>query len=119
MTTRIPRLDGLRGIAPIAVMEFHFAIFFLPHAKLFDILPGLDRAYLAVDLFFMIAAFVMAQVYGQQLALDWRGHWRKFGIARFARLYPAFAATTLQALASIEMAAMLVHARRTREPCTD
>jgi peptidoglycan/LPS O-acetylase OafA/YrhL len=33
--------------------------------------------------------------YGQQLALDLRGHWLKFGIARFARLYPAFAVTTL------------------------
>ena len=53
MTTRIQCLDGLRGIAAIAVMEFHFAIFFLPQARLFDILPGLDKAYLAVDLFFL------------------------------------------------------------------
>ena len=63
MTTRIPCLDGLRGIAAIAVMEFYFAIFFLPQAKLFDILPGLDGAYLAVDLFFMISGFVMAHVF--------------------------------------------------------
>jgi peptidoglycan/LPS O-acetylase OafA/YrhL len=95
MTTRIQSLDGLRGIAAIAVMEFHFAIFFLPQARLFDILPGLHRAYLAVDLFFLISGFVMAHVYGQQLALDLRGHWLKFGIARFARLYPLFAVTTL------------------------
>src|SRR5271163_4496572 len=95
MTTRIQSLDGLRGIAAIAVMEFHFASFFLPQAKLFDILPGLGRAYLAVDLFFLISGFVMAHVYGQQLASDLRGHWLKFGIARFARLYPLFAVTTL------------------------
>jgi peptidoglycan/LPS O-acetylase OafA/YrhL len=95
MTTRIQCLDGLRGIAAIAVMEFHFAIFFLPQARLFDIFPGLDRAYLAVDLFFLISGFVMAHVYGQRLALDLRGHWLKFGIARFARLYPLFAVTTL------------------------
>ena len=37
----------------------------------------------------------MAHVYGQRLALDWRGHWLEFGIARFARLYPLFAITTL------------------------
>ena len=37
----------------------------------------------------------MAHVYGQALASDLRGHWLKFAIARFARLYPLFAVTTL------------------------
>ena len=48
---RIPSLDGLRGIAATAVMAFHFNIFFLPQARLSDILPFLRRAYLAVDFF--------------------------------------------------------------------
>jgi peptidoglycan/LPS O-acetylase OafA/YrhL len=88
---RIPSLDGLRGLAAIAVMEFHFNIFFLPQARL----PYLGRAYLAVDLFFLVSGFVIAHVYGRALALDWRAHWRNFAIARFARLYPVFAVTTL------------------------
>jgi peptidoglycan/LPS O-acetylase OafA/YrhL len=92
---RIGCLDGLRGIAAIAVMEFHFAIFFLPQARLFDLFPILRRAYLAVDLFFILSGFVMAHVYGAALASDRRGRWAAFAMARFARLYPLFAVTTL------------------------
>ena len=92
---RIPALDGLRGIAAIAVMLFHFNIFFLPQARLSDIVPLLGRAYLAVDLFFLLSGFVMAHVYGRGLASNWSAHWHKFAIARFARIYPLFALTTL------------------------
>jgi peptidoglycan/LPS O-acetylase OafA/YrhL len=92
---RIPSLDGLRGLAAIAVMEFHFNIFFLPQGPLSDMVPYLGRAYLAVDLFFLLSGFVMAHVYGQALASNWRAHWLRFAIARFARLYPLFALTTL------------------------
>src|ERR1700676_1256947 len=88
---RVPSLDGLRGIAAIAVMLFHFNIFFLPQARL----PFVGRAYLAVDLFFMLSGFVMAHVYGRLLASSWRVHALLFARARFARLYPLFAVTTL------------------------
>jgi len=37
----------------------------------------------------------MAHVYGRQLAANWRAHWRGFALARFMRLYPLFATTTL------------------------
>jgi peptidoglycan/LPS O-acetylase OafA/YrhL len=94
-TRRIACLDGLRGIAAIAVMEFHFAIFFLPQARLFDLIPTLGRAYLAVDLFFILSGFVMAHVYGKALASSWREQWPAFAIARFARLYPLFAVSTM------------------------
>ena len=89
--TRLPCLDGLRGIAAIAVMLFHFNIFFLPQARL----PFVGRAYLAVDLFFLLSGFVMAHVYGRLLASNWQAHWWEFARARFARIYPLFAATTL------------------------
>jgi peptidoglycan/LPS O-acetylase OafA/YrhL len=51
-TRRIPSLDGVRGIAAIAVMLFHFNIFFLPQAQL----SFVGRAYLSVDLFFLLSA---------------------------------------------------------------
>jgi peptidoglycan/LPS O-acetylase OafA/YrhL len=91
---RIPSLDGLRGIAAIAVMLFHFNIFFLPQARL----PFLGHAYLACDLFFLLSGFVMAHVYGRLLASNWRVHWVRFALARFARIYPLFALTTLAVL---------------------
>src|SRR5215469_3083778 len=90
-TTRIPCLDGLRGLAALAVMLFHFNIFFLPQARL----PFVGRGYLAVDLFFLLSGFVMAHVYGSLLASNWRVHALQFARARFARLYPLFAVTTL------------------------
>lgn len=95
---RIPSLNGLRGIAAIAVMLFHFNIFFLPQAHLPHIVPFLGRAYVAVDLFFLLSGFVMAHVYGRLLAANWRAHWVQFAIARFARIYPLFALTTLAML---------------------
>ncbi len=59
---RVPALDGLRGIAALSVMAFHFNIFFLPQAGLSKFVPFLNRAYLAVDLFFLLSGFVMAHV---------------------------------------------------------
>jgi peptidoglycan/LPS O-acetylase OafA/YrhL len=98
-TSRIASLDGLRGIAAVGVMIFHFNYFFLPQAALSSMLPFmrpiLDHAYLGVDLFFLMSGFVMAHVYGQKLASNWRAHWRDFAIMRFARIYPLFVLTTV------------------------
>jgi peptidoglycan/LPS O-acetylase OafA/YrhL len=92
---RIPCLDGLRGVAALAVMLFHFNLFFLPQARVAEIVPFVGRAYLAVDLFFMLSGFVMAHVYGGPLASNWRVYALQFARARFARIYPLFAVTTL------------------------
>src|SRR5277367_5726076 len=86
---RISSLDGLRGIAAMTVVAFHFNVFFLPQARL----PFLNRAYLSVDLFFLLSGFVMAHVYGRDLAFNWQIYWQRFAVARFARIYPLFAIT--------------------------
>ncbi|WP_114936708.1 acyltransferase family protein [Mucilaginibacter endophyticus] len=56
-------LDGLRGIAAIAVVIFHFMEFVVPdYNKSF-----IAHAYLAVDFFFCLSGFVIAYAYDNKL----------------------------------------------------
>jgi len=119
-SSRIASLDGLRGMAAVGVMIFHFNYFFLPQAALTSMLPFLrpilSRAYLGVDLFFLMSGFVMAHVYGQVLSSNWRAHWRDYAVMRFARIYPLFVLTTLvmvvtRALAHIPLSGISLSSR--------
>lgn len=56
-------LDGLRGIAAIAVVVFHFMEIIFPDPK--DNLVG--HTYLAVDFFFCLSGFVIAYAYDGRL----------------------------------------------------
>jgi len=78
-------LDGLRGVAAIAVMVYHAAALFAPVR-----LPG---SYLAVDLFFMLSGFVLTHAYADRLAEGLS--WRAFLVARLVRLYPLYIAGTM------------------------
>src|SRR5205085_12699808 len=73
-------LDGLRGIAALAIVLRHCDGFFGA-----DVLPG---SYLAVDLFFVLSGFVIAFAYEDRLASGlsaWRFAW-----VRVVRLYPLY-----------------------------
>jgi peptidoglycan/LPS O-acetylase OafA/YrhL len=78
--TRYDALDGMRGIAAVAVMLFHFTsnygIMFLKHAPL------------AVDIFFILSGFVIAHSYGDRL--DRTMTPREYLLRRIVRLYPLF-----------------------------
>ena len=54
-------LDGVRGIAALAVMMFHIA--WWPHFG-----RPFPSAYLAVDLFFTLSGFVVAHAYSPRLS---------------------------------------------------
>jgi peptidoglycan/LPS O-acetylase OafA/YrhL len=92
---RIVRLDGLRFLAALAVVMFHYAfrgeaVGVMPPLGLPDWFVSMSKyGYLGVNLFFMISGFVIA----------WSAHGRPapdFAAARLARLYPAhFAALTI------------------------
>src|ERR1700683_2829054 len=78
--TRYYVLDGMRGIAAIAVMIYHFS---LDTGSVF-----LINADLAVDFFFILSGFVIAHSYGGRLRngmnpLEYIGK-------RLIRLYPMF-----------------------------
>ncbi len=80
MVERHHLLDGLRGIAALAVVIYHIGN--IAGCKL---VPG---GYLAVDFFFILSGFVIARSYGPQLlgGLGVGGFVR----LRIARLYPAY-----------------------------
>ncbi len=71
---RFHSLDGLRGIAAIAVMIHHCDASYLPGGNL------------AVDFFFCLSGFVIARSYGEKLAAGLGP--RQFMEVRLARLYP-------------------------------
>jgi len=83
-------LDGLRGLAAIAVMALHLN--FTPGVS-----QGLSSAYLAVDLFFILSGFVIAHAYSGRLDTTMTAG--RFIVLRMIRLYPLyFAGLTLGAL---------------------
>lgn len=99
---RYVTLDGMRGIAAIAVALFHFDIYLMPHG------------YVAVDFFFVLSGFVLYRSYLPRVR-EGLGVGR-FMLQRFARLWPLFtlgtmlgAALALQQLLAGDPRAMPAH----------
>jgi len=80
-------LDGLRGIAALAVMVMHKGRWFLDSGGF------LAHAYLAVDFFFMLSGFVIAAAYDRRLSEGMTAS--RFIFLRWARLYPLILAGLL------------------------
>lgn len=77
-TQHFHALDGLRGIAVLAVLGYHFGASFL------------TGGYLGVDVFFVISGFVVTR---NLIRLREDGGWaRTFYLRRVSRLYPALLA---------------------------
>lgn len=78
-TKKFETLDGLRGIAAMAVVFYH-----LP-GPLHDTVPS---GYLAVDLFFLMSGFVVAGAYEKRLQDGWQVS--GFMLVRLQRLWPLY-----------------------------
>jgi peptidoglycan/LPS O-acetylase OafA/YrhL len=95
----IKPLTGLRGIAALYVVIFHF---FIGQRFTNPVTTLLAHGYLAVDVFFVLSGFVMTLTYSH---LFDRGHslvsYATFLGRRIARIYPLYLAGTLCALVLI------------------
>lgn len=95
MTTRLPELDGLRGLAALAVLLNHAGGIAVPERigpfALWNPVAWITSVGWAVTLFFVLSAFV--------LALPWvdgrEPEWPVFLLRRLCRLWPAVALATL------------------------
>ncbi|MER9000002.1 acyltransferase [Mesorhizobium australicum] len=79
-------IEGLRAVAVVAVILFHFGVSWLP------------GGFLGVDVFFVISGFlitsnVLRDMHGERFSF------RGFYLRRFLRLFPALATTALATLA--------------------
>jgi len=81
MKLRFSSLDAIRGLAAIAVMLLHYAGL--------NGLNWLPRAWMAVDIFFIMSGFVLTHSYAQKIA-EGRLDFPAFGKVRLARLMPLF-----------------------------
>ncbi len=81
-------LDGLRGIAALGVVLFHFMEWIYPDgSKNF-----IGHGFLAVDFFFCLSGFVIAYAYDNRLE---KMGLREFFISRLIRLHPLVIAGTV------------------------
>jgi peptidoglycan/LPS O-acetylase OafA/YrhL len=73
-------LDGLRGLAAICVMIYHYT--------LFTNFPVFFQAGISVDFFFCLSGFVIASGYSTKILGGMS--FNKYGLKRLYRLYPTF-----------------------------
>ncbi|AMK18238.1 MULTISPECIES: acyltransferase family protein [Sphingobium] len=90
---RVASLTGLRGVAAVSVLLYH-----IPHQPAFAdfAIPLFSRAYLAVDLFFILSGFVISYGYHDRvvkhLAMP---SYIDFLMNRMARVWPLHLVVTL------------------------
>lgn len=89
-THKFVTLDGLRGVAALAVATIHSPEFF-PHLH--------SSSYLAVDFFFLLSGFVVANAYEEKLKGPMST--RAFVLIRMIRLYPLYLAGMLLGLSAV------------------
>ncbi|CAN7605459.1 acyltransferase [Phenylobacterium sp. LjRoot219] len=79
MTSRLDTLDGMRGVAALAVLILHACVLFdLPYAP--------PNAHLGVDFFFLLSGLVISHAYERRLQAGW-SFWA-FAQKRIIRLFP-------------------------------
>ena len=97
--TRVPELDGLRGIAILMVMFFHFTTYMAQlrnwrtSGLLFFLVDVSQPGWLGVDLFFVLSGYLITGI-----LLDSVGHrhyYRNFIVRRALRIFPLYYACLL------------------------
>jgi peptidoglycan/LPS O-acetylase OafA/YrhL len=91
--SRRPALDGLRGLAVMAVMAFHTS-------------PAAHGGFLGVDVFFVISGYLITTLLLREWAVTRRIDLRAFYLRRALRLGPALA---VMLLITVPLAATMLH----------
>ncbi|MBU2888292.1 acyltransferase family protein [Celeribacter halophilus] len=96
----IVSLTGLRGFAAVFVVLYHANQSAIAHIDgHYDDMIFHGRLF--VDVFFVLSGFVMSYVYLRSPPEIRKFKWKRFFLARFARVYPLHIATALASFAGI------------------
>jgi len=87
-SSRIPSLDGLRGIAILMVLIGHSA-YSLP-AGIVPLVTFLGNGLLGVSIFFVLSGFLIHQLSVREVQTTGRFDWKQFYIRRALRIFPCF-----------------------------
>jgi peptidoglycan/LPS O-acetylase OafA/YrhL len=91
MVKEIRALTGVRGVAAVVIVLYHFSDVHLYSGGVLQYFT-IPHGYIAVDLFFMLSGFVIALVYRDAFSITPFANYLEFWIKRVARLYPAYLA---------------------------
>ena len=100
----LPALTSVRFLLALGVVLFHYQLQWAWDSQ--SVTGLLDRARLGVDVFFILSGFVLTHAYRADISSGRRGY-RRFLIARVARVYPAHLAVLGFVLAMVGVAAAL------------
>lgn len=91
---QLEALTSLRFFAAFFVLAFHYQAIFAPNPGRTSIVT---LGYTGVTFFFVLSGFILAYTYS---AVDFtvRGTWRRYILARIARIYPVFIVSLVIAL---------------------
>jgi peptidoglycan/LPS O-acetylase OafA/YrhL len=97
-TPYLSNLTPLRGIAALLTVIFHVDLFLGGGNVLLKFKDSflINRMYLMVDFFFVLSGFIMCHVYAKRFITSVStNEFKRFTIARFARVYPLHLFTLL------------------------
>jgi peptidoglycan/LPS O-acetylase OafA/YrhL len=81
-----PEIDGLRAIAVLSVVLYHFGV------------PGLGGGFIGVDVFFVISGFLIGGLLWREQSTTGSISLKRFYIRRIKRLAPAYVAMAIATL---------------------
>jgi peptidoglycan/LPS O-acetylase OafA/YrhL len=84
MTSRIPELDGLRGVAILLVLMFHLTPATIPKFAQYFVMTG----WLGVDLFFVLSGYLITGILIDSAGRP--GYYRNFISRRTLRIFPLY-----------------------------
>jgi peptidoglycan/LPS O-acetylase OafA/YrhL len=108
--TRIAALDGVRGVAILLVLFFHFTSF-MGHSTLVGrgILNALRAGWAGVELFFALSGFLITGILWDARGVGTGNYFKAFYARRFLRIFPLY----YGAIAFILLLGLLVPALHT------